>query len=942
MARVWQLLVRADGDTRSAQKELRALQRSTKKFGRNMQSMGKTMSMAVTAPILAMGAVGVQELRETMVVTKKTEAVFESMGSTMRVTRKELDVLVKGLSKYSAIESDIIQNAANVGLSFSALAGNPALFKKTMKAAVDMSAALGIDVQQSVTMLGKAMQNGAKGAAALGKNGTLAKNEIAKLQEMAKAGVPLWKQQEYILAAVNKQYAGQGKNVDPIKAISVAFKDTAETLAVLLLPAIERFSTWMQKASAWVSGLNSSQRQMVGIMLLSAAAIGPVAYLIGSVVTVVGALIPLLGALAGVLGVSMAALLPMGVAAGIVAASIGILIYKEREKQREFLKSAQSAMSQVNALGSLADQQARLANAALGVKEASLAVEQAQVQYANAVRNGGRKSLEARQAALQLQRAKLQLKKATDDNRAAIDKERTATSLARVAITQQMGYLKAEAATRKQLAAAKERLRNADSRGEQQAAVREVSRLKSHLSKLQKSHSTSMKTIQKAYKNGLVTRLEILGAGLTIEKGVVKQKSEEIGAALSDGIRVGMLNGVGSLMQAARQAVIDARNAAKKEAGIHSPARTFADQIGKPIAEGMALGISSNTDVITSAVATSLHAGLDEINQVAFDQVLAKFEAAQAAVQKAKDTKSKKDDDRAATNLTRMRGQLNVARTALNAAKKVVREFENILTSGSLQSSWNAWQQAITMTTGTPDALRQNIAQMQNEYGKLEAYLRTNGKNLSAAVRQQIMDQMTSLLNGIDQATSDIAEAAKRAAEEAKQAILDVMSGINDQFDLLRAQAEYSAVLSGTDPAAELQRIAGEQYESLKAWYNANAGSLTTSEITGVLQELTRLYSQSQPSSSGSSVASIPAFASGGIITRPTMAIAGEAGPEAVVPLGASSRATQDRMRVMQQAGLMGGGVTINVAPGSGDPVAIAHQVARLLGSKRVAVGGMI
>ena len=34
---------------------------------------------------------------------------------------------------------------------------------------------------------------------------------------------------------------------------------------------------------------------------------------------------------------------------------------------------------------------------------------------------------------------------------------------------------------------------------------------------------------------------------------------------------------------------------------------------------------------------------------------------------------------------------------------------------------------------------------------------------------------------------------------------------------------------------------------------------------------------------------SIPKMARGGIVTRPTIALIGEAGPEAVVPLGASS-----------------------------------------------------
>jgi SLT domain-containing protein len=55
------------------------------------------------------------------------------------------------------------------------------------------------------------------------------------------------------------------------------------------------------------------------------------------------------------------------------------------------------------------------------------------------------------------------------------------------------------------------------------------------------------------------------------------------------------------------------------------------------------------------------------------------------------------------------------------------------------------------------------------------------------------------------------------------------------------------------------------------------------------------------------------AMATGGIVTSPTMALIGEAGPEAVIPL--------DKM------GSMGGGVTINV--NGGDPQAVVDALRR-------------
>ena len=53
------------------------------------------------------------------------------------------------------------------------------------------------------------------------------------------------------------------------------------------------------------------------------------------------------------------------------------------------------------------------------------------------------------------------------------------------------------------------------------------------------------------------------------------------------------------------------------------------------------------------------------------------------------------------------------------------------------------------------------------------------------------------------------------------------------------------------------------------------------------------------------------AFADGGIITRPTMALMGESGPEAVIPLS--------------KMGSMGGGVTINV--NGGDPQSVVNAL---------------
>jgi hypothetical protein len=62
----------------------------------------------------------------------------------------------------------------------------------------------------------------------------------------------------------------------------------------------------------------------------------------------------------------------------------------------------------------------------------------------------------------------------------------------------------------------------------------------------------------------------------------------------------------------------------------------------------------------------------------------------------------------------------------------------------------------------------------------------------------------------------------------------------------------------------------------------------------------------------------VPKMAKGGIVTKPTLLLAGEAGSEAIIPLS--------KMNQMN-----GGGVNINIQTGVGDPVAIGREVQKVL-----------
>ena len=107
----------------------------------------------------------------------------------------------------------------------------------------------------------------------------------------------------------------------------------------------------------------------------------------------------------------------------------------------------------------------------------------------------------------------------------------------------------------------------------------------------------------------------------------------------------------------------------------------------------------------------------------------------------------------------------------------------------------------------------------------------------------------------------------------------------------------------------------------------APAVGLTANILKG-LPGLGDLFSTNTPSNSPSSVIEIPKMASGGVITNgPQLAMIGEAGPEAVIPLS--------------RMGQMGGGINITVNAGVGDPVAIGKSIVDALTAYKSRTGSL-
>ena len=185
--------------------------------------------------------------------------------------------------------------------------------------------------------------------------------------------------------------------------------------------------------------------------------------------------------------------------------------------------------------------------------------------------------------------------------------------------------------------------------------------------------------------------------------------------------------------------------------------------------------------------------------------------------------------------------------------------------------------------TGLAEAVWGKITAMPGALAKLAVEWVTGLKDLGGSVIDWVASGATGLASAIWQNIKGFAKALWEDLQSIKDAVVNIGEGL------------LGWIKSGITAAGE--GIVGV----LKGAVNVVIGALNTA-ISGINKSID-LLNKVNPFDDVPHIPSIPKLATGGIVTRPTLALVGEAGPEAVIPLN--------------RAGSMGmGSVTINVQAG--------------------------
>jgi hypothetical protein len=175
-----------------------------------------------------------KQLMEIEKLNAQTSAAIKSTGAAAGRTIEQINGLNSSLEKLTGIEAEVIQQGQNMLLTFTNIKGDT--FDEATEAALDLSVALGKDMQAAALLVGKALNDPIAGLGALSKAGVqFTDDQKAMITQMVEVNDTAGAQAE-ILAELNKQFGGSAEafgdtTAGQLAKIANLFGELGETVA---------------------------------------------------------------------------------------------------------------------------------------------------------------------------------------------------------------------------------------------------------------------------------------------------------------------------------------------------------------------------------------------------------------------------------------------------------------------------------------------------------------------------------------------------------------------------------------------------------------------------------------------------------------------------------------------------------------------------------------
>jgi hypothetical protein len=246
------------------------LSADTRQFDRAMgQSESRMRSAAKTAgkaglagAVIGLGfavKAGFSEFMEAERVTAQTNAVLKSTGGVANVTAGQVDKLAASLMRKSGVDDEQIKAGQNMLLTFTKVRnevgrGNN-VFDQATTATLNLSVAMGKDMQSSAILVGKALNDPIKGVSALSRAGVqFTADQKDMIKEMVAAGDTMGAQ-KLILKELETQFGGSAEAAGKtfggqVNIAKETLNNLAGDLVAKAMPSLTDMGSWILNTGA--------------------------------------------------------------------------------------------------------------------------------------------------------------------------------------------------------------------------------------------------------------------------------------------------------------------------------------------------------------------------------------------------------------------------------------------------------------------------------------------------------------------------------------------------------------------------------------------------------------------------------------------------------------------------------------------------------------------
>lgn len=296
--RIADLLIKIGADSYEFQQKAQQVEKDMGRLEKKLTSVGKSLSMKLTAPLMALGAVSLNNAD----VQQQAEARLLTALKGRSDVQQRLLVQASELQSRSVLGDEVIigQQAylASLGMT-------EAQIGKVIEASAQLSAATGMTLESAVKNLAKTFG---------GLTGELGES-IPKLKEFTTEQLKSGEAVDFIL----ENYKGFAETaakegLGAVKQLKNSWGDFLEQIGSVMLPAVNHLAQALSRAVGVLQSMSPLSKKLIVAIGGIAAAIGPLSLAIGGVIKMLPMITSGLTGLLSPIGLVVSAILALGAA----------------------------------------------------------------------------------------------------------------------------------------------------------------------------------------------------------------------------------------------------------------------------------------------------------------------------------------------------------------------------------------------------------------------------------------------------------------------------------------------------------------------------------------------------------------------------------------------------------------------------------------------------